>query len=208
MPITATLNGNSNLTLSIDKGPIIQAGDLLYAMDRQADRIYDRTVHQNVDFAGNSFTPYNDTHPYYWYPFGSLGSRQYARLKSVRGLAQKHDTKSTPSGGIRFDSYAAFKRALGRVGVDLFGPSDPHMMNAMAIFVNGVYFPLHGGNYDNYYVPATSIVLGIYGPKGKLAEFHNTGMGSNPERRFFAISSQDRDDILNDVIERIKRRLV
>jgi hypothetical protein len=205
-----TVSGNDVeiLLTGIESALAVQTGDLLYAIDRQQSRILHRTG-RFLDYNEQPFKPYNETRPYYWYPYGKSQALKEHEMKRVHRLAkQVGDGMVTRGGGIRYDSYAAFKRALGRLGVDLLGPAAPHMLQGFQIFVNGVRFDFHDrGDYDAYVAPATKVILGIYGNKGDIAVAHNEGGGRMPQREFFRISSSDRDDIFNDIIGRLKKRL-
>lgn len=157
-------------------------GDLLYAMDLQGQRILDRTA-QGIDYTGSPFAEYDKTHPYYYYPAGK-GSK-----------------------GVRYDSYDAFKKSLGRQVVDLMGADAPHMLGVFELQVNGLSFRFNAGEYDAQSAPASTVTMGIYQTKGFLAYLHNEGIAPQPERKFFAISDEDKERIFEDIARRISARV-
>lgn len=76
---------------------------------------------------------------------------------------------------VKFSSYDAFKRSLGRSGVDLTGPSAPHMMQTIQVSAGTDY-----------------IRLSIEDPeKAAIATGHNFGTSRGGKRRHFFGASQD-----------------
>jgi hypothetical protein len=115
--------------------------------------------------------------------------------------------------GIRFDSYADFKRSLGRLNVDLRGPRAPHMLQAFAIGTGiertvgaDLDLPL-----DAKPRPAQQVIIGIYGEEAGRATGHNTGI--NPrwkkkhQRRFLGASENDLKAMNEDISERCVARV-
>lgn len=118
---------------------------------------------------------------------GVLGERSVLRHRG-REIAEIHSRERDT---IRFDSYAAFKAALGRAGVDLVGPHAPHMMQAIEV----------SATHDE-------LRIGIYDPeKAAIATGHNTGARYLPQRRFFGASKTDLQEMLLDIYSGIKTRL-
>lgn len=200
-------------------------GDLLYAGQRQRTRILERTA-RGVDVNETAFAPYSTKGPYYYYPGKNAKNRRAAVTRAAKklGVAVKggpnRKGESVTRVGIKFASYAAFKRALGRAFVDLRGPSAPHMLQAIIVKVAGITLPgadpaqgnlfadtsVSGDLYSNE-TPASEIVLGIYGNEADRATGHNTGRGHLPKRRFFGASETDKTAVLDDILKRVLFRL-
>jgi len=186
----------------------VTAADAVSALNLQKTRILQRTA-RGVDVEGRAFRPYSTKGPYTYYPNARAGGSSFterqskaaaARLK--RKLAAK-PTKGaggmrlTRSGkGIVFDSYAAFKRWLGRTTVDLRGPRAPHMLQALVVKVVG------SGD-----TVARDGRLGIYGAEATRASGHTYGAGRLPKRKFLGVSIADRVEIVKDIKARITARL-
>jgi hypothetical protein len=219
MSITFGMESNRDVDVyltELESSLSITAGDALFALTNQQQRMDHRTQVEFVDYEGVPFAPYDESKPYYYYPFGGKGLPKGATAKNFKvKKGHQHALAFIPPGGtksrgrgIRYDSYGAFKRALGAAGVNLTGPSSPHMLDNMEVRVNGVPFSINSStDFDLLTAPAFSATIGIYGDFGQRAAWHNEGMGRNPHREFFAISASDRDDIIQDVIGRLKRRL-
>lgn len=116
------------------------------------------------------------------------GSTKTGELK-VKGtlLASLHGRDRDT---IKFESYAAFKRSLGRSGVDLTGPRAPNMMQGIEVKTS-----------------ATELALGIYGEKAAIATGHNTGAGKLPKRRFFGASTNDAKAMVAEIFAHMRARL-
>jgi hypothetical protein len=122
-------------------------------------------------------------------------------------------TKTRSGLGIKFESYADFKASVGRAGVDLYGLQAPHMMQSIAIKVNGQDFGSDGQAtaLGGRQAQSTELALGIYGEPAGRAAGHNTGI--NPrwkrrhQRRFLGASLDDVRQIMNDISSRIMARL-
>ena len=194
MPISIT-SGGQNLQVLIrelDGFLRVTKGDMRAALTAQKKRILARTA-RGVDADGVSFIPYSQEGPYYWYPVSSRTLGATGQKRSIRRFAKK--TGGTAAGkGIRFDSYAAFKRSLGGVTVNLKGPSIPHMLSAIAIRA----------------ISATRGVLSVVGPASIRAEGHNRGSGSLPRRTWFAAGANDVLEMVNEIadamLDRLERR--
>lgn len=192
------------LANNLESTAFATAGDLAFAMDHQQQRILGRTA-RFVDYEENPFKEYDEKRPYYYYPDGA-GLSKSAHQARIAGIHAKTGGTRTKT-GIRYESYAAFKRALGSLGVDLRGPEDPHMLDLMIVKVDGVSFKFGQFDYNLLPRPANTITLGIYETeKGQIAAAHNEGLGRMPQREFFAISSNDKDRIIADIEMRLKRR--
>lgn len=170
--------------------------DVLYALERQKTRILDRTA-KHVDFDGRPFEPYSEKGPYYHDPYGSFtkgpGSKQFTvKQRSARAKRLQKKTGAgevTRGGRLKFESYGAFKRSLGRSGVDLLLSSQ--MLKSLVTKVSG----LEG-------------VIGIYGDEADRARGHHDGIpGRLPQRRFLAASLTDARAMAEDLLARIQRRL-
>jgi hypothetical protein len=194
----------------------ITAGDLITALSAQNKRILERTTKRFVDYTETPFAPYNETRPYYFYPYGKSNGKRGGRVLSKADQRRlRKDVKKTNahnSGtGIRFASYAAFKRALGRGGVDLMGPYDPHMINSAQISIGGDTFSAMFNNNmsaSEKAYPADNAYLTISGYRmGRLAFAHNEDdSGFNPKRKFFAFSSKDVDEVRELITKRMMER--
>lgn len=187
-------------------GSVVQPtmGDLLHVMTQQGQRMLARTA-QFVDFQGSAFHPYNETHPYYYYPYGT-GESSPSKTAGLARLHRAMGGEKTTAHGIRFKSYGEFKRALGRLGVDLLGPKDPHMLDAFQIRVDGIEFVFNSrGTVEAGALtrPAEVVTLGIYETKGELAAAHKYGQGRMPVRNFFEISDSDKDFIFSEIESRL-----
>lgn len=177
MPVN--INGSYDNLLKVPQRLVqVTQGVLLYAMDLQGHRMLERTA-QGIDYNGSPFAAYNTVYPYYDYPAG----------------------KGTK--GVRYESYDAFKKSLGRLVVDLRGPRDPHMLDQFELKVDGVSFKFGAGDYGAHSGPASIVTLGIYQTKGQLAYYHNAGEGHNPKRTFFAISASDKEMIFADISRKL-----
>ena len=181
----------------------VRIEDIELVAEEQKTRILERTA-RGVDYEGRAFAPYSTKGPYYYYPNGrnrTLGGvasridraaarRFHAKINKGRGAAIGEVTRG---GGIKFASYAEFKKALGRQNVDLTGPRAPHMLQA---FVKTISGPLE-------------VRLGIYDPeKAAIASGHQTGVAKThlPQRKFFAVSDSDREAIKARLVELLNQR--
>ena len=222
--------------LDLAKGAVPSEGDALYAAQRQRTRIIERTL-AGRDVDGAAFEPYSTDGPYYYYPNGRVGKNKIESHKNraavnrflkklnkasdIRSVFESlddepytHSGRKTRNGeGIRFDSYADFKKSLGRSGVDLLGPRAPHMLQAIAVGTG--FGRIHGDEtpasvFSNP-EPAKDVVIGIYGQEQGRAEGHNTGV--NPkwkrkhQRKFFGASADDIQQMVSDITTRILQRV-
>lgn len=146
-----------------------------------------------MDVEGHPFAPYSTKGPYYYNPHAG---RANTSAEQRRGAAKRlrktlGEGGVTRSGYLRFDSYAAFKRSLGRTNVDLTGPRAPHMLQALTVQATG----------------NTELRLGVYGAKAVLANAHNEGGRHLPQRKFFGASGADVREMAREIGERIAARL-
>lgn len=198
------------LLSSLAKDLRVTAGDCLYALNRQKTRILQRTA-RGVDVHGNPFAPYSTNGPFYWYPGKSAANRQAAAKRA----AKKVGGQATRV-GVKFKSYADFKRSLGRSTVDLLGARAPHMLQAIVVKVGGLLLGsdrvsgliASGGIRGlSAEAPVTTAAIGIYGPEAERAEGHNSGSGRLPKREFFGASEEDARLIAEDIGANLRARL-
>jgi hypothetical protein len=218
--------------LELAAAAVPTAGDAIYAAQRQRSRILERTAN-GVDVDGAPFEPYSTKGPYYFYPNGRVGknkasvtrnkaavSRLLRRLAGTGGLIDEMGGKSGSGGsrtrggeGIKFDSYADFKRSLGRLGVDLRGPRAPHMLQAIAIGtgIERVVGDDLSIGLNERSEQAVTVVIGIYGEEAGRATGHNTGENprwkSKHQRRFLGASDADLKAMGDDMGARIAERV-
>lgn len=199
MPSEATLRltgGGDVVRLAADLELAIQptAADMLAALEWKRARVLELAA-QGLDFEGRPFAPYSEKSPYTWYPAGrhSKGRTAKSRMDAAKRMRRKLGAGTvTAGGGIRFASYAEFKLSLGRSGVDLTGPSAPHMLQELVTRVIG---PLEGR-------------LGIYSAdKAEIAEYHNEGTPRMPRRRFLDTSAADVTTMSEILASRAEARL-
>jgi hypothetical protein len=191
MRLTISIGDNALTRELLREGKItVTTGDLLYAGEREKTRILNRTM-KGYDFMNRPFAPYSRNGPYYYYPQGN-GYRAERVAITARFQSRLGSGIVTRSGlGIKFESYDAFKKGLGRMNVDLTGPRAPHMLQALVVQVQG-----------------TTLMIGIWGPEEKKAEGHNEGIkGRLPQRRFLDLSSEDLNAIGRDVADSMSIRL-
>lgn len=197
-------------------------GDLLFTGQRQRTRILNRTA-RGVDVNEVAFRAYSEKGPYYFYPGKSSKNRAGARNSFVRKIggnvkalkrvnqAFAHVHSGNRLGisgltglGVKYVSYGAFKRFLGRTGVDLRGPSAPHMLQAMIVRVNNVTLTQGDtGHGEGNLTPASEIRIGIYGEEALRASGHQTGAKHLPRRKFMGANEEDQRLMLQDIIDRM-----
>lgn len=171
----------------------------------------DRTS-RGLDADGKPFAPYSEKRPYYWNPYS--GDKKQAgtwtkqnqsvnrmikklggssKTGIIRGSTGKAVAQRSGTGtSIKFASYAAFKRTLGRAGVDLMGPRAPHMMQALTVRV------ADGGK---------GVVLGVYGEAAGRAKGHQYGVpGKLPQRKFIGATEEDRAAVMKMLSANIRGR--
>jgi hypothetical protein len=193
MRITISI-GDNELVRQLWEGGGIQvtAVDLLYAGEREKTRILNRTL-KGLDYLNRPFAPYSRNGPYYYYP-QSGGYRAERAAISFRFQARLGDGggKLTKSGiGIKFADYESFKKGLGRMNVDLTGPRAPHMLQSLAVQVQG-----------------NRLIIGIWGAEEAKAEGHNEGIrGRLPQRRFLDLGPESVEAIGQDVADSMAVRL-
>jgi|SRR5215471_9437617 len=192
MQLTITIGGDPDLVKALmSKQKIrIEQTDLLYAGERQKTRILKRTA-QGKDYLGRDFARYSKKGPYYYYPQRTGGVRERSAIARNLQLRVQGGTMTRSGLGIRYDSYDAFKRALGRSTVDLTGPRAPHMLQALTVQVRG-----------------NELLIGIWGAEAPKASGHNEGiMGRLPQRRFLDISQEELRMVGQDVATAMAMRL-
>jgi len=214
MPVTfRTIGGGDpeQLVLRLRGAAQPNIGDALHAGQILRTRILQRTA-RGVDVSGAAFKPYSTTGPYYWYPGRAAKNARGAAARTAKKIGRAGSV--TGGGGIRFSSYADFKRALGRSGVDLRGPRAPHMLQAIVVRSGGVELGrlvnlLNPGRIEaTNPQPAREVTIGIYGDEAKRATAHNVGSpGRLQPRHFFGANQQDARLMLADMAGRIQRRL-
>lgn len=170
----------------------IRASDLRFAAERQRTRILERTA-RGLDVDEKPFAPYSTAGPYYYYP--ARGKAAAARLfRKVTRNQPKQETRNIwrTGSGLRFASYADFKRSLGRSTVDLTGPRAPHMLQALIVSD----------------VTDFEFRLGVYGgDEAARGSGHNTGTRRLPRRHWFGMSAADLADTAEELAGRIERRV-
>lgn len=186
----------------------ITAADAALAVNRQKTRILERTA-KGLDVEGRAFAPYSRKGPYYHYPNGRAGSsftdrqnksaaaRLFRALKPGGAPKWAGGIRKTRTGkGLVFDSYAAFKRWLGRTAVDLRGPRAPHMLQALVVKVAGAGAAI-----------VKEARIGLYGKEAARADGHQRGTGRLPKRKFLGASADDRKIMIGELMDRIKARM-
>lgn len=186
----------------------VTAADAALVVNRQKTRILERTA-RGLDVEGRAFAPYSRKGPYYHYPTKAGGSsfterqkkaaagRLFRALKPGGAPKWAGGMRKTRTGkGLAFDSYAAFKRWLGRTAVDLRGPRAPHMLQALVVKVAGAGAAI-----------VKEARIGIYGKEAARADGHQRGTGRLPKRKFLGASAADRKAMIGELMARIKARI-
>lgn len=173
----------SQLASAIAGAPRVTRATALLAVEAQRTRMLRRTA-EGKDVHGRPFAAYSADGPYYHNPNGRLKAGAVSdkqQRAAVNRLKRKvpGSRESRTGKTLKFESYAAFKKWLGRVGVDLRGPKAPHMLQAMAVKVTGQDADIR------------EMRIGIYGPSADRAQGHNDGAGRLPKREFFGASRED-----------------
>jgi hypothetical protein len=195
----------------------ITAGDMLLAGQIFRTKIRQRTA-AGVDVDGAPFAPYSERSPYYFYPNKeAAGSNREARATAARNRHAKTGRigKRTPL-GIKYESYAAMKAAMGRTNVDLYsGLQHPHMLDAILLRVAGFEIDQSGGAmltgggaldaFENNQ-PNTQLTMGFYGPEAQRARGQDKGNSKTPRRHFFGLNQEDLDIAARAVGERMQIR--
>jgi hypothetical protein len=192
MKVTIDTSGLDRLREATKKGLLrVREVDLLYAGQRQIERILDRTA-RGQDSEGSQFTPYKKSkRPYYYYPTSTSGLPRDRAAITKRYQVRMGGTVTRSGTGIRFDSYGDMKRSLGRAGVDLTGVRAPHMLQALVATVT-----------DN------TIWIGIYGAEAARAEGHNEGTQNLPRRHFLDVNDEDVRMIGEDIAALMGQRII
>jgi len=140
---------------------------------------------------------------------GATG-RTVAQLINFRRFNESFGASVVHHVGIKFRSYADFKRSLGRAaGVDLMGPRAPHMLQALVVISDGIQVAGRSPRVGlrSMRAAGSRLTIGIYGDEADRAEGHNEGTGDLPQRRFFDASDADLEAMAEDVAERIALRI-
>jgi hypothetical protein len=181
---------------------------------------------QGIGADGTPFQPYSTKHPYYYNP-GTRGGKFWDKThKEQQGAAKRMEKKLTGAGAkasvsstgrtVKFASYAAFKAAFGRPGVDLMGVQAPHMLDAIVVSVNGRrsnQIDAKLWNDETFSAvqddesPASAALIGIYDEEAaKRASGHQYGNRTLPIRRFFGISEDARAKVRDTLHRRLLMR--
>lgn len=120
----------------------------------------------------------------------SQADRTSRRLFAKLRLSRRPGVATRTPIGIKFASYAAFKRSLGRGTVDLRGPHAPHMLQAITVSAMG-----------------DTIKLEITGNAADRAHGHNEGTRTLPRRRFFDASVLEQVEMQDELWEMMQARL-
>lgn len=197
----------SNWVSRVGKAAAPLNPDLMLIGNYVKAQILDRTA-KGVDSDGRPFVPYNTTRPFYWNTYtGSKSGSWQAQHRSMNRMLTKLGAGSNGilrdgsgkelgrRGGtgtsIRFQSYDAFKRSLGRSNVDLTGPRAPHMLQQLQVR------SVPGG-----------VTVGIYGEAAARAAGHNYGVpGRLPQRRFLGATTEDRQHLLKLLSAQVRGRI-
>lgn len=211
MPIK--VKGGGTLTAYIGrlaKAGSITEGDLLYAMGRQGQRIWERTIN-GLDYREQAFAPYSTKGPYYRSSGG--GSRKQKQARAIRHSKKYGGTRIRGGTSVKYASYAAYKAAQGSTSVDLGGMSGSVLSN-MEVVVGGAHISVQSAattSLDSYSsTGATRVAIGVYeGRAARIAEGHNRGVPSHhlPQREFLGVSDSDLTFIYEDIAGRIEERL-
>ncbi len=145
--------------------------------EAQRRRILERVEQRGEDVHGNKFAPYSTRGPTYIYPEGHKAGRgrkaAASRLAKKLGLGRSTVTRT---GGIKFESYAAYKQALGRSAVDLTG-AHRRMLGQLVVAK----------------VTTDSAAIGIYGEAARRATGHQKGSPKShlPRRHWLGFTAQE-----------------
>lgn len=171
-------------SLQLTREDKVEAGTLLRG------RIIKRT-REGEDVNGHAFTRYSNKGPYYYYPPGrtrrARGNFRGSVVRRVRNITGG-DVIRTKGGGLKFDSYADFKRSIRSGTVDLTGPH-------------------RGGMLDSIRVDGRDGELTLTGDNAAKARGHNEGTRRLPKRRFFAASRNDLIEMQKVMARRIMKRI-
>lgn len=214
----------SEITLRLRTAARLTVGDALYAGQRQRARMLERTA-RGVDVNNKQFAPYSTKGPFYYDPNSRISSRfkrmfgerisdkkQRASVnRLVRKVGSKGVQKSSTGRTLKFPSYAAFKRWLGRTFVDLRGPRSPHMLQGIVVKAGSSTIGESGMTISPDANPerVNEMRIGIYGAAAARAVGHNEGNPKKnlPKRWFIGASRSDLNNIAKDILARMSLRL-
>lgn len=196
-------NPTASIRATVQALSTVTQGDLLHVGQRYRSIIRQRTA-QGIDVNGALFAPYSTKGPIYFTPSPASGTGAAARAARATAAKNRHKKTGglgvrTPY-GIRYESYAAMKSALGRSGVDLYGAKQhPHMLDAIIVKAGGVEvgggidLPNFGSEFEasEGIAPAHELTLGFYGPEAERARGNNEGTRKVPKRFFFGLNAGD-----------------
>lgn len=191
-----------------------QNADLLMIGNYFKTATLERTA-RGIDVDGRTFASYSTKRAYYWNPYSGNKRQSGTRKKQnaamnrmikklggstktgiirdpVTGKAVAH--RSGTGTSIRFASYDAFKRSLGRSNVDLTGPRAPHMLQALTVRVAE---------------DGKGVILGIYGEAAGRAKGHQNGNPARglPQRKFLGATPEDRAHALRLLSAQVHGRI-
>lgn len=151
---------------------------------------------QGKDYTGKPFAPYSTKGPVYVYPnsAGKAGSKRQAAAQRFAKKLGAENSFSRSRIGLKFDSYADYKRSLGRSTVDLSGPKN-RMLRAIKVRCNGTELEQRAKPGFNQ-TPATEFTIGIWDEAlAVIGAAHNSGAKTGrghkvtlPKRRFLDLS--------------------
>lgn len=116
----------------------------------------------------------------------SRGAGQKAAAKRFLNKVTTKEERKQPGApqlsrsgrSIKFESYDAFKKTMGRANVDLTGPRAPHMLQGVQVRVSD---------------DGRGVIIGVYGEAGARAKGHQYGIpGRLPQRKFLGATPADR----------------
>ncbi|HEU0122635.1 MAG TPA: hypothetical protein VFQ91_19035 [Bryobacteraceae bacterium] len=229
----------AKLVIRLKKGYTPTVGDALYAGQRQRTVILDRTKRgvdaRGAAFAPYStkgpyyYNPNANLRSLYNKRSGSwaadrkervddritkntkAASKRFLGRISTKAQRKQSDAPRLSKTGLSvvFESYAAFKRWLGRTTVDLYGPRAPHMLQN--IIVKAGSYQVKGAETevgpDAANQPATEMRIGIYGREAARANGHNMGGKNLPQRKFFAVTAADLKARGAEILARMRARV-
>jgi hypothetical protein len=213
------------IILEIRRALVPEQADLLYAGQRQNERIHEKTEH-HVDVDGNEFEPYDTVRPYYFRPWDapslgrgkknvSLAARR-ARVpelsrnqSAARFLRKLGGTTSGGTGSIRHGGaevgriHAHERDTIRFASYAAFKAS----LGRSGVDLTGPHAP-HMMQAIQVSATDSEIRLSIEDPaKAAIATGHNTGETSgHKKRRFFGASDADVSQMLLDIYTHIKAR--